>query len=364
MASPYRGFTVKAHIHFDYSPTNAAVPFTDDVSTAVRIAGANGTARTFHPIIDTGSCGFVISAVDLPDWTKEEAARNPPGWEFLSSSKILYSGHWIPRDVAFTNAKQVVVARVPLLAVESKVHCPGYNATRDRDACPAAAAAGASATPMPSNIRVLGVGFGREHDGMPQGTPDKNAFINVRSIGGLDVAGSPDFRNGYIVDRAGVTVGLTEENTARMRFAKLDVRPGAADARDWDQVLGAVAIDGSSLFVGKALVDTGVSQMYATVPKGTKVKRTKPPVLDDASFVELRIGPLGNGGFAAQDNFTVGQGKGQDEGIVPSSVRVTLADPEKNAPHLNTGRHFLRRWETAFDCDGGFFGLRRVQEHD
>ncbi|KAK2616416.1 hypothetical protein QQS21_000658 [Conoideocrella luteorostrata] len=358
----YDAFTIQATIPYYSSRTNAAVPFTKDVGTEIKLRSDSGLmSRAYLPIIDTGSCGFLFSAADLPDWTKEEASKYPAGWEFLSSSKILYSGHWIPRDIFFTYAKVEIKARVPILAVETKTHCPQYNGTRDRDVCPAALEGTSPGTiHMPTGIRVMGVGFGREHDGMPQGTPDKNPFINVQSIDGVNLIGNPKFRNGFIVNKHGITIGLTGSNTAGMHFSKLSLRENHADSRDWAQVEGCMAVDGMECITGPALIDTGVSQMYMTLPLGTKVKRTNPPVLDDGSVVEIQIGPQKNRKFIAKEKFTVGDAEGEEDGVVPSSVRLSLADPRKNPPHFNTGRHFLRAWEMAFDSDGGFFGLGKV----
>ncbi|OAQ59657.1 outer membrane autotransporter barrel protein [Pochonia chlamydosporia 170] len=354
----YNAFTIQATIPFDFSKTNAAVPFTNDVSTAVKIKSDSGVmSRTYHPIIDTGSCGFVISAADLPDWTKAEASKHPKGWEFLSSSKILYTGHWIPKDVYFTNANVEIKARIPILAVETRTHCPDYNRTADNGVCPTPD----GGTKMPTGIRVMGVGFGREHDGMPQGTPDKNAFINIQTINGVKVSGNPKFRSGFVLTKDGVTIGLTAANTAGMDLTKLSLQAKHADARDWSQVEGCMAIDGSKCIPGPALIDTGVSQMYMTLPLGTKVRRTNPPVVDDGAAVSVQVGPAGNGRYIASEKFTVGDTKRIEEDIAPSSVRLTLADPAKNPPHVNTGRHFLRKWEVGFDSDGGYFGLRRVK---
>ncbi|WP_201525451.1 hypothetical protein, partial [Klebsiella pneumoniae] len=56
----------------------------------------NAPARTFTVTMDTGSTGVVISAVDLPGYSRAGEARDThPGWEFLSSSKRLWIGHWV-----------------------------------------------------------------------------------------------------------------------------------------------------------------------------------------------------------------------------------------------------------------------------
>jgi hypothetical protein len=85
---------------------------------------------------------------------------------------------------------------------------------------------------MPAGIQVMGVGFGREADGQPQGTPDKNPFLNLVSIDGKPASENRSLRNGYIINKDGIKIGLTERNTAGMKFAKLVQRHGAQDPRD------------------------------------------------------------------------------------------------------------------------------------
>ena len=362
MQALYRAYSIEAAIPFDASAANGAVPFTEDVHTTVRLQSDDGVlSGTYHPIVDTGSCGFVISAADLPDWSEEEASRHPLGWEYLSSSKILYSGRWIPKNVYFTNAKVEVKARIPVLAVETKTICPSYEKAHGTNACPCPK----DGTPpvvihMPTGIRVMGVGFGREHDGMPQGTPDKNALLNVRSIGGVNVTDDTRFRNGYVLNRHGITIGLTPANTDGMHFSKLSLVANPAGRRDWAQVDCCMAVDEAKCIPGVALVDTGVLQMYMTLPLGTKVNRSDPPLLDDGSVVEVQIGSPGQESHLGREKFIVGDEKDMREGVTPSSVRMTLADPKRNPPHVNTGRHFLRAWQVAFDSDGGFFGVGRA----
>lgn len=351
----YCGFTIHTTIPFDRSRANAAIPFTRDVHTSVEIRSHNSN-RTFHPIIDTGTCGFVLSAADIPGWNKAEAAKNPVGWEFLSSSKILYAGHWIPTDVYFTNANVNVRARIPILAVEIKWHCPTYNKTTDRNVCHTQTdGPEPTVSIMPKGIQVLGVGHGRQHDGQPQGTPDKNAFINIQEIGDAKLPDNEHFRNGYIITKHGIEIGLTEENTKDVKFSKLSLREGTADPRDWAQVECCMAVDGAECTPGVALIDTGVAQMYMTLPLGTKVRRSNPPLLDNGSTVDVRFGSAEK--YIASESFTVGDEAASRRGIAPSVVRMTLADPVRNPPHVNTGRHFLRAWKVAFDSDGGYFGF-------
>ena len=98
--------------------------------------------------------------------------------------------------------------------------------------------------------------------------------------------------------------------------------------------------------------------MYMTLPLGTPAHRSVPPLLDNGSTVDVHFGTAAK--FVAGENFTVGDAAGINSSVVPSSVRLSLADPLKNPPHVNTGRHFLRAWKVAFDACGGFLGFAGV----
>jgi hypothetical protein len=346
----YQGFKTEVLIPFDYSEVNAAVPFTEDVYTSVRM-GKGSATKTYHPILDSGTCGFVVSANGLPGWNASDASKSPIGWEFLSSSKRLYSGHWIPGDLYFTNAAVEVRATVPILAVEAVTICPNYNETTDTNVCPTPTTGMPPVvTPMPFGIQVMGFGFGREADGQPQGTPDKNPFLNIQMVNRI--------RSGYLITKDGITVGLTEANTAGMSFSKLSRRPNSTDRRDWSSIQSCMSVDGGNCTTGPALIDTGVAQMYMTLPLGTKVNRSIIPILNNGSTVEVKIGVDGN--YVAEERFVVGDAAGINNSVVPSTVRLSLSDPVKSPPHVNTGRHFLRAWNVAFDACGGFVGFARA----
>ena len=365
--SDYRRFSLEVLIPFDYSAVNAIVPFTEDVFTTVQV-GTGTTAKNYNPIIDTGTCGLVISANGFPEWTNSTTSEYPIGWEFLSSSKRLYSGHWILKGLQFMNAGVEVTSRVPILAVEEVTICPNYNETTDTNICPTPTSGPSPVvTSMPTGIQVMGVGFGREADGQPQGTPDKNPFLNIQTIDGHAVSGDRAFRNGYIISKEGITIGLTGSNIAGMKFAKLAPRltnssTPSSNSRDWAAVEVCMSINGAACTPGSGLIDTGVAQSYMTLPLGTLANRTIYPLLDNGSTVDIQFGSPGT--IVACENFTVGDEDGIEEGIVPSSVRLSLADPSTNPPHVNTGRHFLRGWKLAFDAVEGRLGFGPVKDTD
>lgn len=102
----YDGYTTSALIPF-LEAGDPGAPFTDPVHVALRLSDVS--SKEFKPVVDTGTCGFVISAADIPDWREDEATFDSLGWEFLSSSKRLYNGHWIKRNIFFTSDPQPIL---------------------------------------------------------------------------------------------------------------------------------------------------------------------------------------------------------------------------------------------------------------
>ncbi|MGQ9366958.1 hypothetical protein [Azospirillum sp. ST 5-10] len=346
------------------------LPLADAPRLAFRIpapagAPAPDTPRRdlFTMTMDTGSTGVVVSAADLPGYTADEAAGSPQGWEFLSSSKRLWIGHWLTRELVFLNGRgdPLATATVPVLAVETEHICPGWSETANLPTCDQPT----RTSRMPTGIAYLGVGFGREHDGQPQGTPDKNPLLNLTAVG--DRAVTPgSLRAGYIVTRDGVHIGLTPANAKGFAFAKLRDRslnaagqPASADPRDWAQATMAVSVDGGAPQEGPVLIDTGIPQMYLTVadPGGLRTV-----AIETASETGKRVSGLapdsrvevrfpGAGRPIATYGFTVGSG----DPLAPSAVIVNRPG---TPAFVNTGRHVIRGFDVLFDADGGWFGLR------
>jgi hypothetical protein len=364
----YAAFTTEALI--PYYPERANEPpnasFTKEVRINVKITNSAGS-KTWRPQIDTGTCGYVISKDRFPGAIPPDAQL---GWEFLSSSKILYSGHWVPSDIYYTDAKSTtgtaveVKARIPILVVDDRSICPDYDEEVDTNICP-------SPTEIihePTGLSLFGVGFGRQFDGQPQGDPDKNPFLNIVSINGIATNGSSTFRNGYIISKEGVNLGLTATNTAGVSFT--DLVPGIHHTAyypgnlDWAPVPACIKVnDMPSCVTGTALIDTGISTAYLTLPysspvhthndtSSTPVKR----VLDTGSVVDLKIAAAPP--HIVSDVFTVGSASGIATGVVPDRVITSLTN-HKN-PYFNTGRHFLRSWKVVYDAAGGRMGFKAV----
>jgi hypothetical protein len=230
----YSGFTISQCIPFakpkvavngGKSPKRS---FTSAPSLSFKISGTD----TVHTVqMDTGSVGLVMSSWLIPKFA--QLARQPsatPGWQFLSSSKILWTGTWVKVPITLLKEGRVPVAtaEVPVLGVQQTTQCPWYKAT-DQGICSARPVGSREkpdvgimrATNQLKPIVYMGVGFGQEADFQPQGTPDKNILLNLTSIGGKPVD-SKAMRRGYIIGMQGITVGLTPANTRDFKFIKLN----------------------------------------------------------------------------------------------------------------------------------------------
>jgi hypothetical protein len=338
--------------------------FTDPPKLSFLVqAPGGGASREFTMTMDTGTTGVVISATDLPGYS---ATGYPQGWEYLSSSKLLWVGHWIPRDLVFQDASgnPLATAKVPVLAVETQYTCPDWSEKANQPTC----AQAQKTVTMPTGIAYMGVGFGREHDGQPQGTPDKNPLLNLTTIDGSPIRPG-SYRAGYIVTPSGVHVGLSATNSHDFAWVKLQGRsldktgkPASDDARDWPQASMAVSVNGQLNQSGPVLIDTGIAQMYLTVSDPSQLPTQPVPnpsrkgatSIGLASGVEVTVSFPNADSPVSQYRFTVGDNANE---IAPSVVLITRGG---TPAFVNTGRHLLRDYDVAFDADGGWFGFRKA----
>ena len=327
-------------------------PFEAPPKVALRLEGPLGAFQPHPVVMDTGSTGVVVSAADLPGYSAAKAAAYPAGWEFLSSSKRLWVGHWVPTTIVYADAAggEAARAQVPVLIVETAMKCPGY----DTKTSPGTCAAPTETVDLPRGIAYMGVDFGRERNGQTQGTPDKNPLLNLTALAGKPIS-AKGFRKGYVITPDGARVGLTAQAAAGFRFVKLDARPGGGPL-DWGQAPMTVAAGDQPAQAGALLIDTGIATMYLGVADPAALKthtetnqnaKTPSKVLDDGQTVTVTVPTAPATTFA----FTVGQG----DPIAPSQV---LVNSPMTKAFVNTGRHALRRYDVLFDADGGWFGLR------
>ncbi|KAF1851056.1 uncharacterized protein K460DRAFT_274038 [Cucurbitaria berberidis CBS 394.84] len=313
--------------------------------------------------VDTGSTCLLIGAPILPNIS---ATVGTPAHHYFTSSLILYVGRLVELPIGFHGeAGSYATTIVPVLIVDKSWRCPWYNPSKDGFTCPLGPEGEKAVERDTSSITYMGVGFGRNQprDGMPNGTPKVNPFLNVIAINGQPIS-TVSMRAGYVVSADGVHLGLTKENTRGFAFDGLE--PGLAhaeDPRDWAMAKMCFSIDGEGANCGPILIDTGIPQMYIRAEAGVSiptvlirnpnkrghaklVKRVKPGTCIAVNFPSL-------GAPVVSYSFVLGEG---------SCIEPSYVVPAKHAspPYINTGRNFILGYSTAFDAIGGRFGLRSV----
>jgi hypothetical protein len=338
------------------------VSFTDPPKLNFSIAGDS----TIHTVtMDTGSVGVAMSAINIPHYEALKTAPGAkPGTQFLSSSKVLWVGTWVPMTVTLYDRgnKPVATSEVLILGVEKSGRCDSYQT--DQQIC--------SGLPAPEKpVLYMGVGFGQEADFQPQGTPDKNVLLNLRSVNGQPVT-EGSLNKGYIIGRQGIQVGLTSDNTAGFRFAKLN--PYAQYPGDWMMPQGCITVNpdqnrnanGPICTPANILVDTGIPQSYMTLPPEIQFGRVEQTDLSEPTKTVKVLAP--NTSVAvnipnatdpiATDAFIVGAGAPNEPAqVIPSSTEPPPPAPKK-APFINTGRHFLRQYQFLYDAKQGYVGMK------
>ncbi|MEZ0359944.1 hypothetical protein [Mycobacterium sp. SA01] len=271
--------------------------------------------------VDTGSVGVVVPASEVPNIP----ADSPPGSLTYSSSGLELTGVWVPASVSFpqavdaTGAGVAAQAAVPVLAVTSS-RCLGGGVNSGR--CTAV---------IP---HMLGVGFGRGNTA--RAAPTHNPFLNLTAM----TAGT--MRRGYLIGRAGLSLGLTAANVTgswTMQQLTSAGSPAEGPHNDWLTPTGGFQSGSGPMHSGKVLVDTGLLDMIVeaddlpssgTVPVGTAMTIT--------------VGDL-------RYSFAVGDGGPQ----TPTAVHRA---PARNGTFVNTGLRALGHYDLLYDADGGILGLR------
>jgi hypothetical protein len=355
----FSGFSTTALLPFVESITVSSI-FSNNVHVDMRISST--TSKLFRPFVDTGSCGIVISAADMDDWSPSEGTAANSGWQYLSSSNWLYNGFWVMRDLYFseqgldgTTTGAFVKATVPILAVTKKMNCPSYNSSSPGQNCPQEPIETIS---DPTGIRIMGIGFGRKADGQPQGTPDKNPLLHITAVHGTDLNTLPPYWPGYIIRKEGITLGLTETETVLMAFTALvpnEVPTARWDLQyDWPELPACIKIDGSVCIPGKALLDTGVGNGFVRVPPGIVTFARDPDTfaLDDGVNLEINFGSPA----VAELDFVVGE----RSNIEPDSVHAVYSVGGRSNTFVNTARRIYNKYAVAFDPVFGRVGFKLI----
>ena len=275
--------------------------------------------------LDSGSTGIVVAAAYIPGF--EQLPSQGPGKLTYSSSGRVMVGQWVVTPVSLVGREgaSVTTEPMPVLAV-TELQCLDYA----RDCTP---------RQMPEHIAMVGVGFAREADQQSQSTPDKNPLLHV-------AGGAGPRRQGYILSREGVHVGLTGENTkGGFRYLKLDRRP---DNADWQATPACISVNATvPPACGTVLVDTGVSAMYTTLPPAQAQGATG--TLPEGAQVAITVGS----GAAAFPLYSFAVGDGSP--LAPDAIHLRVA-PDR--VFVNTSFHLLNGYDVLFDGEGGYVGFR------
>jgi hypothetical protein len=289
----------------------AGSPITAPPRLALSLGGAPRPA-----VMDTGSTGIVVSAAAIPDLAALPALGE--GTLTYSSSGRIMRGTWVRTAATMrgANGAAVTTAPIPVLAV-TRVDC-----LRTARNC----------TPGPAGpgIAMIGIGFGRQGDHQADSTPDRNPFL-------MPTAGG----RGYVVTRTNVQVGLTQD--ARRGFATVRLARSPSWP-DWAQAPACVSVNAAAPTCGVALMDTGVTTMYLSVPQA-------------AGAPDLRAGTLLRfdlpDAIAPVASYTLRTGDRTDP-LAPD--RIVLV-PRPTA-FVNTSVRFLNGFDYLYDADQGLVGYR------
>jgi hypothetical protein len=391
-------------------------PFTDAPMLRIAVGDGKPTPVT----MDTGSVGIAVPAGHIHPYQPTGQC----GSEFLSSSNLLWLGHWVHQTVTFydNHGDQVATACVPVLGVEQEWTCPELKAGKATISTTSRCqVTGCQSGPRKKNGLYMGVGFGRQGDFQPQGTPDKNALLNLATITiNGQQAQVAHFNPGYIIGSAGITVGLTKTNTAGFNFIRLssykDCPPQTAsgcpkvqypEPSDWTAPSICVQTSGSSCpsddgqgsddscckaggASGTLLVDTGIDYSFLTVPWTLSSECQLNPC-NPKSPCNPKTGCQPNSCNPKNPNpCNPGTGCPNIVKMLPpdsSSVVVNVAthpepqsvelipqptqgrqpsqpcyvspNPPNTPAFVNTGRHFLRQYQFLYDAQHGYVGLQQ-----
>jgi len=278
--------------------------------------------RAHRVEMDTGSTGVVLAARDIPHL--DRLPQEGPGTLTYSSSGRIMRGHWVRLRLRIRGADgaEVHTRPMPVLAID-RIECQ-----RTARFC--------RPSDRPRGVAMMGVGFARQKDHQPQGTPEHNPFLSLAR---------QEVRRGYTVTRHGVWLGVTDAGTAGFSTVKLQRAEGADD---WSPAPACLTLNQGPPACGSVLVDTGLTTMYLTIPApdGGMARH-----LPDGARIGIGLLP-GSG-----PTYTVTVGDRSD----PAAPDAITLVPHGPRPFVNTSVRFLNRFEYLYDADRGLVGYRPLR---
>ena len=370
--------TFTATIPWVERPEDGLFDFVSEPTVHARFTKDDSLDITKKPVelmVDTGSCGIVLAKSVLDDWEEDEATTTNEGYLFLSSSKRLYPGHWVWRNIFYD--RRNVKSRVKILVISQSIYCPNYIIGNDGRECKNAKDSKINSSP---NTTMMGIGFGRTEDGQAEGTPDKNPLLNIKEIQSTPI--EDEYWPGYIITSRGLKIGLTRENFERIGFADRQIHLPKPDISEydetpphlypWSELRGCMSIDHtpSPCLESSVLLDTGVNQSYIRVKGDPANASTWPPWISKwPSHVENRTRYLDAGlsvhvEFGTPGIASVSYVTGDSSNPVTPKYVNQYFRKNVSLPYLNTGRNVFRAWEVAFDPVRGTVSFHPAEKGD
>ncbi|GGF65399.1 hypothetical protein GCM10007301_26430 [Azorhizobium oxalatiphilum] len=342
--SMYDSYTQSYFLGF--SSGNALSDVLQGSSRALNL-GVNLRGHALNPTVDTGSTGMAISAHYL-GLDPNTFTTDSPGWVFYDSSGLLLTGYFINDTITFTLATDAhgnpvtVTSQVPVLVV-TKAQCLGGGGN-----------SGSCHLSEATTTQMIGIGFGRNTMGSGAVDVDTSNTANTAALLkamadtpqsynpllNIDGTSSSTYRNGYIVTPTGIHLGLTAANTsAAYSYGQLVLGPSQTGTT-WQMAQATVTV-GKTSGTGALLMDTGVSDGFIGLPKGSTI------VSSDGTVVTLSI----EGGIATY-SFTLG-----DTSNPQAPTKVDIYHQPDSSSFVNSSVHTYAGYNVLYDADGGFVGL-------
>ena len=279
--------------------------------------------------MDTGSTGIVTSAEHFTPGPRD-VAQGPGRLVYNSSGRILNGEHYLTDIVIQRDAHTpVATARVQVLRV-THITCLEHA----RDCRP---------EQNPRNVGFMGVGFDRDSAQGTTVSAPKNPFISLTSLASGQPVGH--VRQGYVITRHGVHLGMTPELTRHMAFVKLTPKAHPAGVPDWNGAPLTISVDGRE-GRGTMLMDTGINYMFLSPPAGTRLERGH--AAPEGTRIDLYM-PDKQRPQPAHYYLTVGR---RGNPLHPEKVEVV----RDAGVFVNTGRMFLQGFDYLYDAAGGYVG--------
>ena len=312
----YRDFSASVHLRY----LNAG---RGEIRAVPRIGLSFGD-RILRAELDSGSTGVVVASAFIPNFNQLPVIGE--GRLTYTSSGRVMIGSWVttPLTLSGSDGASVKTEPMPVLAV-TRIEClkQARSCTPNND---------------PHGIAMVGIGFAREADRQGQSTPDKNPLLHIAS--------EKPMRKGYVLGAEGIDIGLTPAVTrGEVHYVKLDRQE---DVPDWKPVPACIAVAGATPpACGTILVDTGVGDMFLTVPAS---QATSDPLPADTEISVL----LGDAtATTTLYSFRVGA---RSQPMAPAHIHLNVSD---RTPFVNTSFHALNGFDLIYDADGGYAGFRR-----